>query len=199
MFKQLCTAAALCVLLTACGSTPPSSFYMLSSEAKGSPSPDGPSIGVGPFTIPEYLNRAAMVLNRDKNRLQVDEFSRWAEPLDHGVSRVLALNLANILDTQRVQTYPWRQDNPPDYGVSLAIVQMSTHDNEALLVAKWTVRKISGDSTVVQRISRITTPSSMDPANTAAAYSQLLMLLSQEIAGVIKQQLTQQSAAADKP
>ena len=125
------------LLISGCGSTPRSNYYMLSAEASGSPGGEGPSIGVGPITVPDYLKRKEMVLNRDANRLELAEYDRWAESLDAGILRVTALNLAALLETQQVQRFPWRRAGIPDYGVSVAVVQFSVNDANALLVAEW--------------------------------------------------------------
>ena len=39
----------LLILLGACGSTPPSNYYMLSANAGGMPGSGGPSLGIGPI------------------------------------------------------------------------------------------------------------------------------------------------------
>ena len=115
----------LLYLLTACGTTPPSNYYMLSADVAGIPGDSGPSLGIGPVTVPGYLQRINMVLNRDSHRLKLAEYDRWAEPLENGITRVVSLNLAVLLDTQEVQVFPWRRHEPPTYGVSVHVVQLS--------------------------------------------------------------------------
>ena len=70
--------AGMLIVLAACGSTPPSDYYVLSAAATETPSGDSPSLGVGPVSIPEYLNRNSMVFNRDGNKLEIASFARWA-------------------------------------------------------------------------------------------------------------------------
>lgn len=173
-------------LLTACGSTPRSDYYMLSANARGSMGSEGPSIGVGPVSVPEYLKRREMVLNRSANRLHLADFDRWAEPLDAGVLRVTALNLSLLLKTQQVQTFPWRRSNLPDFGISIAVVQFSMQGRQALLVAEWTVTEPATGTAVMQHISRLeNSATGGDPEDVAAAYSDLLKDLSKEIATAI--------------
>ncbi len=173
-------------LVTACGSTPRSDYYMLSANARGSMGSEGPSIGVGPVSVPEYLKRREMVLNRSANRLHLADFDRWAEPLDAGVLRVTALNLSLLLQTQQVQTFPWRRSNPPDFGISIAVVQFSMQGRQALLVAEWTVTEPATGTAVMQHISRLeNSATGGDPEDVAAAYSDLLKDLSKEIATAI--------------
>jgi uncharacterized lipoprotein YmbA len=183
----------LCLLLaglmTACGSTPRSDYYMLSANAKGSVGSEGPSIGIGPVTVPEYLKRREMVLNRSANRLDLADFDRWAEPLDAGILRVTALNLSLLLKTQQVQTFPWRRSNLPDFGISIAVVQFSMKGNQALLVAQWTVTEPATGDAVAQHISHLEASArGSEPEDVAAVYSDLLRELSEAIAAAITKQ-----------
>jgi hypothetical protein len=162
---------------------------MLSANAKGSMGSEGPSIGVGPITVPEYLKRREMVLNRSANRLDLADFDRWAEPLDAGILRVTALNLSLLLKTQQVQTFPWRRSNLPGFGVSIAVIQFSMKGKQALLVAEWTITNPATGDALAQHISHLeTTASGGEPEDVAAAYSDLLKELSEEIAATITQQ-----------
>lgn len=184
--RQLLASLAI-LLVTACGSSPSTNYYMLSAKDSGSPGNSGPSIGVGPIELPEYLRRDAMVINRDKHLLTLSEFDRWAEPLEDGIPRVVALNLATLLDTQDVQRFPWRRNSAPQLGISLLLAQLSMQDTRAELVTEWRVTDIATQAVLEQKIGRyITTASSADAAAVAAAYSELLLLLSQDIADSIR-------------
>jgi uncharacterized lipoprotein YmbA len=180
----------LCLLLAgliaACGSTPRSNYYMLSANATGSTGSEGPSIGIGPVTVPEYLKRREMVLNRSTNRLDLADFDRWAEPLDAGIHRVTALNLSLLLKTQRVQSFPWRRNSPPDFAISIAVVQFAVKGKQALLVAQWTVTEPATGKAVIQHISHLESSAAAgDPESVAAAYSELLKQFAEEIAVAI--------------
>ncbi len=181
------SAVLIALLIAGCGSTPRSNYYMLSAEAGGTPGMSGPSIGVGPITVPDYLKRKEMVLNRDANRLELAEYDRWAETLDAGILRVTALNLASLLETQQVQRFPWRRKAVPDFGISIAVVEFSVKGTSALLVAEWRVSSPKDGTVLSQRISSLETSArSSEPADVAAAYSQLLARLAEQIAADIK-------------
>jgi uncharacterized lipoprotein YmbA len=182
---------ALAALLSACGSTPRSNYYMLSADIAASETASkkngGPSLGIGPVTVPEYLKRREMVLNLSSNRLELADFDRWAEPLDAGILRVTALNLSKLLDTQQVQVFPWRRSFQPQFGVSIAVVHFGMHGTSAELVAEWTVSDPKAGAAVVQRISRLHTQAEdATPESVAAAYSDLLAKLAREIATAIQ-------------
>jgi uncharacterized lipoprotein YmbA len=180
---------SIVALITACGSTPRSNYYMLSAEAAGATGKSGPALGIGPVTVPEYLQRREMVLNRSANKLELADFDRWAEPLDAGILRVTALNLAALLQTQQVRVFPWRRSYQPDYGISIAVVQFAMRDATAELVAEWTITVPASGVSITQKISRLEAQArDAEPESVAAAYSKLLAQLSEEIATVIRQQ-----------
>ena len=47
-------------------------------------------IGVGPVTVPDYLDRPQIATRSSSSSLQFSEFDRWAEPLEKNLMRVLA-------------------------------------------------------------------------------------------------------------
>src|SRR4029453_6538501 len=61
---------------------------------------DGASIvGVLPVVLPAHLERPQVVTWSGPGEVRVDEFLRWAEPLDSGVLRVLAEDLETLLSS----------------------------------------------------------------------------------------------------
>src|SRR5215510_9952978 len=95
------------LLVGGCASQP-SRFYLLSalpSTETASPATSGqqrPTIGVGPVTLPRYVDRPQIVTRTSPYEIKVAEFDRWAEALDSNFSRVLADNLSFLLPTARV-------------------------------------------------------------------------------------------------
>ena len=184
---KISVTATLLLLLASCGSTPPSDYYLLSEEATGIPGSSGPAIGIGPINIPDYLQRSVMVVNEERYQLQLDSTSRWAEPLDAGVLRVMSLNLAILLDTQKIQRFPWRRESPPDYGVIITIINLRVEAAEAHLAAEWTLKNTPAKEDITQKISQFKSAvPSADAAGVAASYSALLLQLSEEIAQEIR-------------
>ncbi|MDJ0877332.1 MAG: PqiC family protein [Halieaceae bacterium] len=177
----------LATLVTACGSTPPSRYYMLSADAARPPGGDELSIGVGPISIPDYLKNPGMIVGRDGHRLDISRFDRWAEPLEAGVTRVLALNLASMLDTRHVDVFPWRSDSIPDYAVQVGVAQFTARQDDALLVASWTILRTSSGELVEQSLTQYYAAlPSKNPDQVAAVYSTLLLKLSEDIAAAIQ-------------
>ena len=180
---------AAVLLAAGCGSTPSSDYYLLNSPVSEVPAGTEPSLGIGPITIPEYLNRNSMVFLEGDNALHIASYDRWAEPLEDGIQRVMAMNLASMLDTQNVRAFPWAKSRAPEYGVRLRIAGLDAGGGKATLVAEWVLLNEEATSDVTRRLSRLETtlPSGdIEGFAVAAAYSELLHQLCEEIAKEIR-------------
>lgn len=181
-------AASMALFLAACGSSPPNDYYRLMPRAQPTTTGEQPALGVGPVAIPHYLNRGGMVYSTGGNRLFVAEQHRWAEPLDEGVMRVVALNLARLLHTDNLRLFPWDMDDVPDYTLELNVLELNTEDSDAVLIVDWVIRRPQDHTVVERRISRLRKslpPGPIQPASLAPAYSELFFQLSEDIGSVI--------------
>jgi uncharacterized lipoprotein YmbA len=191
MIAQICRVTALvalAALFTACSTTPPSRHYLLTATLDEIPASQSPAIGVGPIEIPEYLNRNTLVYRGQDNELEITHQSRWGEPLEDGISRVVSLNLAGLVGTENVRSFPWHPQRPPDYGVKIRILRMDATDSEAILIAEWVIYKPDEPGNEQRNISQQTlplTPSKPVPAQMPGALSTLLFKLSEKIAASI--------------
>ena len=62
---------------------------------------------MGPVDFPDYFRRLPVVTRVAPNRIELSDEKRWAEPLDKNFIRVLSENLATLLNTYRIEKYPW--------------------------------------------------------------------------------------------
>ena len=113
-WRSAVAAAVVLAGLPACVSlkrTPEARFFVLRSLVEppsGAPSSAAADLlGVLPVLVPGYLDRPQVVTWAAPGELRIDEFLRWAEPLDAGVSRTLAENLDALLPEHRVIRSPW--------------------------------------------------------------------------------------------
>ena len=179
---------SLTVLLAGCGSSPRTSHYLLTAQEASAPSGASPSLGIGPIEIPQYLARDKLVYNQQGNQLQVASVERWAEPLDDGIQRVLAINLAGLLNTQDVRYFPWPPKQAPQYGIKINLLALDVGGQQATLTAEWLVYRAADAAPVRRRISRLQHPmptGELKPGEVAPAYSALLYQLSEIIAEAI--------------
>jgi len=178
--------------LTGCGSSSPINYYVLSSPSTSPPAGTSPIIGVGAVTIPEYLNRENMVFNSEENALFIADSDRWAEPLQKGIQRVLAMNLASLLDTQNIRLHPWARSAAPDYSIGINILRLDANDEEATLAAEWQIIQTAEQQPRTRNIKQMSQSfagNEPDADDIAAAYSVLLFQLSETIATAIEEEL----------
>jgi uncharacterized lipoprotein YmbA len=171
----------------------PSRFYLLSAmpnpetASLGPPGEKGPTIGVSPVTLPDYLNRPQIATHTSPYELRLAEFDRWAEALDVNFSRVLAENLSLLMPTARVVMSPWPRAFPIDYQITVGVTHfLSQVGGESLLIADWILFKGEGLQVLMTGKSRISAaPGGQDYAAIVAAMSQTVASLSREIATAI--------------
>ncbi len=184
------------LLLTGCGSSSPRvDFYTLNpltgmqAEANTPAADQKLSIGVGPVEIPEILDRPQIVTRSGPNKLNVDEFHRWAGRLDESFAQVLAENISLLLATDQVAVYPWQADFKPRYRIALKISYFEGQwGKDVLLEAIWSVTSRQSQQTHRMRKSVINEPLSPEPDYEAlvAAHSRAIAQLSREIAKEIQ-------------
>jgi len=179
------------LLLTGCGgSSQRVEFYTLNpltdmQANANSPAADQKlSIGVGPVEIPEMLDRPQIVTRSGPNKLNVDEFHRWAGRLDENLAGVLAENISLLLATDQVAVYPWQTDFKPRYRVALKIRYFEGQwGKDVILEAIWSVSSQQSQQTHIKRKSVINESLAPEPdyAALVAAHSQAIAQLSREI------------------
>lgn len=184
------------LLLTACGTTPPSRYYVLNGAVPG-PSTEQTvghqtqaakalNIGLAGIALPGYLDQNRLVRRTGSNTLSVEQFDRWTEPLDEGVQRVLAANLADLLDA-RVHPLPWPRGMTQDYQVITQVAQFDADEQGSVILAgTWSLREGRDGTSPERHVYRVEVPSyGEDNAAVAAAMSAALQKLSSQMAEVI--------------
>jgi uncharacterized lipoprotein YmbA len=190
-------SVALAAFVAGCASAP-SHFYTLDPVAKA----DGTqaldcAVFVGPIFIPYATDRPQIMLVTAPNRVEFDEFNRWAAPLNDSIGRVVSQDIATLLGTVRVATGPMPEFGP-GYRVTIRIEEFETRrgqskgNGEASLEALWAVRGPAGDNLGSGRTSAKESAPGGSYEALAAAHSRALAKLSSDIAATIRK------AAAEK-
>lgn len=181
-------------MLAGCRSaSPPIEFYTLTPLAgiAQTETPaglgDAVAVGVGPLQIPKMIDRPQIVSRIGVNRINVDEFHRWAGSLYEDFLKVLTMNLAALLQTKQVAAYPWEDYFDPDYRVYLEVHQFDGRLGEyVLLNITWTITGRRSDNVLRVRNSVIKEAvQSGDYEAFVAAKSRVLASLSREMASEI--------------
>lgn len=111
--------------MAGCASSP-SRFYTLDATAKGDETaPVNCAVLVGPVFIPATVERPQFVVTTSANQVQIEEFNRWAAPLNDNIARVITLNLGKLLGTSRVATAPMPNLGPA-YHITIRIEQFDS-------------------------------------------------------------------------
>jgi uncharacterized protein len=182
-----CMAAAM----AGCASAP-SHFYTLNAAAKGDGgSPVPCAVLVGPVFVPASVERPQFVLTTATNRVELEEFNRWAAPLGESIARVVSANLGVVLGTTRAASAPVPNFGPA-YQVTIRIERFESAlgsgkvSGEALVDAVWTVRNPSATSVDTgHTVAREPAPGN-DFESLAAAHSRALAKVSSDIAVAIR-------------
>jgi len=182
----------LCVGPTGCRIFKPvqdqTRFYVLSSIA-ASPSAvhsnRNLTIGIVPVEIPAYLQNSRIAVRRGTNEIDYSADRQWAEHLDKGIQRVLALDLTNLLPGLRMITSAWQQgDVRAEVHITIQRFELD-EKGEATLECQW--RIVTPDQGHAIQSGRVSInkkgpPLANNPAGGVQSLSDALADLSEKIA-----------------
>lgn len=179
--------SALAILAAGCGSAPASRFYTLSAAPAGAPASSDVSVAVGPVTVPAAVDRPQIVVNVGPNQVRLEEFNRWASPLQNDIARAVVENLVAMLGTPRVTLSPQTVSADADYRAAIEVQRFESAPGEAAtLDAVWTViRTKDGGSRTGRTTAREPTPD-QGFDSLAAAHSRAVARLSRDIAEAVR-------------
>jgi uncharacterized lipoprotein YmbA len=188
------TMVLVLALVAGCASSPQASFYTLSAKRPqeqietGTPTPVTTwAIVMGTVTIPEIDDRPQFVLRVDPNRITLDEFSRWADPLKSQIRRVIAADLALEFPGALVSGYPQNVDPALTYFVSVDVQSFESAPGQAASVSVlWSVKPPKEGAPVSGRtvVSEPTGTQGNDAL--VAAHSRAMAAVSGAIAAAIR-------------
>ncbi len=186
-FTRMLSTACLVTLFAACSATAPSRFYTLGSTAAPGVALNGPAaVMIGSVAVPASVDQPQFVVQVAPNRVEVDEFNRWAAPLNDSIARAVAGDLAMQLGTPEVATSQL-PNFVPTYFVTIDVQRFDSIRGEAALdEAVWVVRDTASGATRSGRTTARETVQGKDFEALAAAHSRALATLSGDIADAIR-------------
>ena len=186
----LTAAAGLCFLVSlaaGCGSAPASRFYTLSAGAAPAATPSNLSVAVGPISIPAVVDRPQIVVTAGPNQVRLEEFNRWASPLQNSIARVVTENLVAMLGTPRVTLSSQALSSEADYRAAIEVQSFESMLGEvAVLDAVWTVRRAKDGKAQTGRTTVREPVQEKGYDALAAAHSRALARLSRDIADAVR-------------
>jgi uncharacterized lipoprotein YmbA len=172
--------------------TPEPRFFALRPVAELPPNPTsnaaGPGIvGVLPVSLPGFLERPQLVAWSAPGEVRVNEFLRWAEPLDGSLQRVLADDLGTLLASHRVIRSPWARSTTIQCRVRAELVRFGLQPGgEVALAGRFVVLPAQSERPLLRRdVELRRDPGRADPGLAVEAMSALVADLAAEIAKAI--------------
>jgi uncharacterized lipoprotein YmbA len=181
------TAVLVVLTVVGCGSSKPAAFYTLASTARPvAASAVSYGVMVGPVSIPATVDRPEFVLQVSPNRVEVDEFNRWAAPLGEGIALTVASDLSVLLGTPDVAVAPFANFDPV-YRVTINVQRFDSARGASVAIdAVWNVRTVKGGKSRSGRTTATETVSGQGFDAVAAAHSRALATMSADIAAAIR-------------
>jgi len=185
--------------ITGCTHTEPSKYYVL-SPIKDTAPPSATNtekkhiIGVGPVKFPKYLDRSQIIRFSGDNEVVIEEYNRWAEPIEQNFTRVLRTNLTRLMDYSYAIDYPWKSSLNVRFQVMVDIHQFETGpDGTVSLNAHWAIFNLAKNKKI-ETVRKFKYSNKLDEINYSkivAQQSKALENLSQDIAKEIQKLLDQ--------
>jgi uncharacterized lipoprotein YmbA len=193
----------LCLLLvSACNVVPAAQgdftrYYLLSAPPPPASTvvaaPRGFSLGLRSIDVPEYLRTRSIVVRQGANELKLDEYDRWAEPLEAGITRILRAGLVAAPNVGRVFAQPFPLDGDRDYDIAVTVlhcegVRSGFIRNTAHFSALAEITTGGPNPKVVARLNYVAPDSKWDGrdcAQLAADLSEAVSGLAREIAAAL--------------
>lgn len=184
-----------CFLLTGCFSLKPvedpARYYVLAPLANPPAPADGQvdgtelGVGIGPVTLASYLEDNRLAVRRDGHEIIYADHLLWAERLEKAVPRILAINLARLLGSSRIQTGSWgREDVGFELHVTLHRFEWE-ESGQTALAAQWQVRRPGSATMAASGLTQLQGDGpalSVDPEGAVGALNDLLNRMSRQVA-----------------
>jgi uncharacterized protein len=187
MISRLVAIAMLYTLAAGCASTPASRFYTLSAASEPPGSSSTLSVVVGPVSVPAVVDRPQIVVSVGPNQVRLEEFNRWAAPLQNNIAGVVADNLVLMLGTPRITSSAQASSTDANYRAAIDVqIFQSVPGESALLDAVWSVRRTKDGQATTGRTKVRETVEDKGYDALAAAHSRAVARLSRDVADAVR-------------
>jgi uncharacterized lipoprotein YmbA len=146
------------------------------------------AVGVGPISIPAYLDRSAIVVRTGEGgEVALSGEHRWAELLREGIPRTLAVNLSTMIPTDAVPIFPWRAPWTVQYRVIVDILRFDgALGKSVVLDARWRLLDGGGKEVALRTVHLEEACADTTHGGLVSAHNRLLASLSRDIAAEIR-------------
>jgi len=156
-------------------------FYTLGlpvpSESGGRAGPL--ALGLGPISLPAYLDQPQLVTRVDEERIAFSSGDRWAGSPRSQFERALQLRLMSALGTDDITVFPWWHAHRIDLSIQLNVLAFEPDSTgSARLDALWRVRDGQHQDSIL-RTGRVSLREPIGAGGTGAAVEALSRTLDQ--------------------
>ena len=187
--------ASLVVVLAACGSSPKTDFYVLNADreslVQAANAGTGPAVGVWRVSLPGLLDRSEIVTRDNLFKVKIADFSWWGGNLQVNMSRLIAAELSQLLQSNRVVVSPWPSYQKNDYQIVIRVVRFDGElGGEVVLNGLWSLLDGDGAKELSRQVFEFKTNTvDLTYQEMVAAMSRLTVQLAQQLAdGIIDQE-----------
>ena len=194
LLRHLLMVGLVC-MVAACGSSPKTEFYMLnadhSSLVQSANTSEGPAVGVWQVDLPDILGRSEIVTRDNAFKMSIADFSWWAGDLNNNMTLLIATQLSQYLQSNRVVVSPWPSYRKNDYQV---IVRVARFDGElggdVVLAGLWSLLDAQGETELNREVFAFKTKTADSTyQEMVEAMSRLTVQLTEQLAdGIIDQE-----------
>jgi uncharacterized lipoprotein YmbA len=183
--------ASLVIVLSACGSSPKTSFYTLSaappSDTHSDQMADGVRVGIWRAKIPALLDRSEIVTRSGEHTIELADFHKWADRIDNSISRLVANELGRRLRTDHIVVSPWSSYTKNDYQVIMNIDRFDGElGGEIVFSGSWSLLNGEGNKELAREVFTYKEQAAgATYSDMIAALSKLTVQLATQIANVI--------------
>ena len=191
--RALAPCGVALLVLSGCLGSPPTQFYLVPPLTGTDTAPPASAerrdltLGVGPVTVPPYLDRPQLVTRASRAKLVLADLDQWAAPLHDTIARVLAENLSLLIPTERVALAPWPRTIDPDYQVTVDVLQFDRGPGgEVVLAARWSLLDRDGKERVLRTARLSQAAGGTDYEAAVTAMGRTLEALARDIAATLR-------------
>lgn len=150
---QLLVALLAALAVSSCGNEPTRIYVLTADVEKSGPATERViTIEVGPVSLPAYLDRPQIVRRTAANSLVQADLDQWGGNLNDNIVRVLAINLSNLIGTDRVSLYPSQLTAGVQVVINIERFEEQP-DGNTLLEAFWSLEDVRDGKVLVTRRS----------------------------------------------
>ena len=184
----------LLMFIAACGSSPKTHFYMLNAENNSDLQTDLKNeylaLGIWTVKLPEQLDRSEIVTRTGQYNIQLADFHHWAGDLSNNMTGLIAAELGQLLQSDRIVISPWPAYRKNLYQIEIRVDRFDGElGGTVALTGTWSLLNSKGDQELTQELFAFTAQTKTNSyTEMVAVLSELTVKLAAQIAETIAAQ-----------